>query len=84
MRENSHAFTMLISLILRFACLVLSDSFGKLVGARSVVSATNAKQQRCNFVDIFSFNETGDALQITAATADKTNVVHFIFAVNVE
>ena len=67
-----------------FACVVLLKSRSKLIGARGVVSATDTRQQRFDLVDVFALHKLCNALQITAATADKAHVVHFVFAVHVE
>lgn len=70
-----------------FVCvrsLVASDSLGKLIGAGRAAFAFYAFQKAFDFVEGFAFDKTGNALQVAAATADKTNVVKSIFRINVE
>lgn len=67
-----------------FACFILRDRFGELIGAGGVVSATDSNEGILYFVDVLALNELCNALQVTAATADKTDVVHFVVCVNVE
>ena len=73
-----------LSVFCCLACLVFANCFGELVGAGRIASTTDTGQEGFDFVDILSFNEACDALQVAAATADKTNVVHFVVFVNVE
>ena len=68
----------------RFVFLIFCDGFGKLIGAGSIPPATNPSKQRFDFVDVFVFNKARNALQVAAATADKTDVVHFVVCVNVK
>jgi hypothetical protein len=55
-----------------------------LVGARGVAFATDSCQKSFNFVNVLAFDKTGNALQIAAAAADKTDAVQFVVFVNVE
>ena len=48
------------------------------IGAGSVVAATNPREQGFHFVDIFAFHKARDSLQIAAATADETYVMQFV------
>lgn len=63
---------------LRFGIFVFFDGFGELIGAGSVVAATNPRKQGFHFVDIFAFHKARDSLQIAAATADETYVMQFV------
>lgn len=71
-------------IVCRFYSFIFSDRFGKLIGARRVAFATNARKRFCHFVNVFAFNEPCNSLQIAAATADKADVVHFVFRVHVK
>ena len=72
---------------LLFVCvrsLVASNRFGKLIGTRRAALAFYAFQKTFDFVKSLAFDKTGNALQVAAATADKTNVVKSFFRINVK
>lgn len=56
----------------------------ELIGAGSILLATNALQKGNYLVGRFAFNELPDSLQVAAATADEFYAVNFVFAVQIE
>ena len=66
------------ALLFPFRFLVLRNRLGKLVRAGSIVSATDSRKQLFHLVDVLAFHKPRDALQITAAAADKAHVVQRI------
>ena len=75
----------LSDLVVRCAVfLEFKHSLRKLVGTRSVASATNPLKQSNHFVDVFAFYQFRDALQVSAATVDEAHVVQLIVLVNLK
>ena len=71
-------------IVCRFYSFIFSDRFGKLIGTRRIAFATNPCKDRSHFVNVFALDKARNPLQIAAATADKADVVHFVFRVHVK
>ena len=57
------------------------ERLSKLIGAGSILFAANAFEQGDNLIGSFTFNKTADALKISAASADKFDVVDLVVVV---
>ena len=70
--------------VFRLLRFIISNRFGKLVGARRVAFATDSRKQLFDFVNVLAFHKTRNPLQVATATTNKAYVVHFVVCINVE
>lgn len=65
-------------------CQIGHQRLRKLVGAGGVLSAFDPMEQGIDLIGRFSLHETGNALQISAAAADKFYVVDLVVVTDIE